>query len=149
MPSFHFGVVPIPYTYGSGARRNTLDVARILEAKYRPIGNFVDMRKTVIADIGARQIGMAIRGLVSGQPPNKNVLQPAMDRIQTDFRKFIITRQLDGRVKGVPTAAAQHGVNHRFKHPYARRASRPSFVDTGLYIGAFRAWFEDEGNARR
>jgi hypothetical protein len=38
--------------------------------------------------------------------------------------------------------AALHGVSHRFKHPYARRARRPSFIDTGLYQNSFAAWVD-------
>jgi hypothetical protein len=34
------------------------------------------------------------------------------------------------------------GVNHRFMHPYARRPSRPSFIDTGLYVANFTAWVD-------
>jgi hypothetical protein len=143
MPHIHLGMAsPIPYSYGSGGRTNW-QVADILEAKYGVIGHFAEMRRPVIVDAVTGQMQRAFTGLVSGKPPNKDVLRPAMDAIQRDFRKFIMTRQLDGQVRGVPTAAALHGVNHRLKHPYAKRGARPSFIDTGLYIGGFKAWFDD------
>ena len=63
--------------------------------------------------------------------------------IETRFRHFLSQKEMDSLgVPGVPTKAALAGVSHRFKHPYAKRAPRPSFIDTGLYEASFRAWVE-------
>jgi hypothetical protein len=40
------------------------------------------------------------------------------------------------------SAAADAGVNHRKKRPYAKRDARPAFVDTGLFVSSFRAWMK-------
>jgi len=42
---------------------------------------------------------------------------------------------------GIPTGAAEAGVNHRLLHPYAKdNPERPSFIDTGQYQADFKSW---------
>jgi hypothetical protein len=137
MKRLHFGVGdPIPYTYG-GAFRTTVDVAKILEAKYGIMEAFAkDNEKEIrqiLRDQSKRYVGQTMRGV---EPD----LQPAFEKIRRMFKNYILTKKLDGRVKGVPTAASLRGVNHRFKRPFARRAARASFWDTGLYVSAFKTW---------
>ena len=67
----------------------------------------------------------------------------AMNAIQARFKTYLESEEIAGTATpGVPTLAARHGVNHRLKHPYRKRAARPSFVDTGLYQSSFKAWID-------
>jgi hypothetical protein len=79
-----------------------------------------------------------LENLIMGAPQNSIRYDQAGSAIENMFRNFLDLREMDG-MPGVPTAAAEHGVSHRFKHPYAKRASRPSFIDTGLYQASFVA----------
>jgi hypothetical protein len=65
------------------------------------------------------------------------------DKIEAKFRQNLSSRKYDGVIPGVPTTAAQRGISHLQQRPYAKRSSRPSFVDTGMYQRSFRAWVED------
>jgi len=138
MPKLHFGVTLVPYTYGSSGR-TTHQVAEILEGKYTIMETFARDNEKEIRSLLAAQAGRYAKMAVKGREPN---LQPALDQIKRMFRSYILSRKLDGRVKGVPTKASLLGINHRLKHPYAKRAPRPSFFDTGLYVNAFKAWVE-------
>jgi hypothetical protein len=141
----HLGVTEVPYTYGS-RHRTTGDVAKILESKYGVVRRFVDDNRDQLIELFGKEAGKAVSAAITGKPEVSEPLQGALDRLQRSFRKYILARSLDGRVAGVPTAAAVRGINHRLKHPYAKRNHpRQSFFDTGLYIGAFKAWFDAKG----
>ena len=77
---------------------------------------------------------------------NMNSYDPtgkAMTDIEDAFKMFLSSQEIEKLgYPGVPTQAAQDGVNHRLKHPYRKRAARPSFVDTGLYQSSFKAWID-------
>jgi hypothetical protein len=70
----------------------------------------------------------------------RNPLGQATSKIERRFKEFLTNKEMDGQ-PGVPTKAALAGRSKRFKRAYAKRPSRPSFVDTGLYRGAFKSWF--------
>jgi hypothetical protein len=86
----------------------------------------------------------ALGNLMMGAPAQSTSFSAeATSAIENDFRMFLSLREMDDiNYPGVPTRAALRGVSHRFAHPYARRASRPSFVDTGLFMASFRAWMD-------
>lgn len=125
----------------ANAAKTTGDIAEILEWKYHVMEIFAQIHEKQIADIIAGHMQDALDNILMGAPPQANIF-PAegIPELQKMFVRWINKRGMDGIQPGVPTKAAQMGVNHRMKHPYQRRASRPSFRDTGLYLQAFRAW---------
>lgn len=132
----------MPYAKAHG--KTTGDVAQILEAKYGLMQAFVDMHRKVIEHeietSMARTLETAlIRG---GKLPRGGPLAGAMSEIEHLFKDALTMQSYDFKIAGVPTAAALAGVSHRFKRAYVRRPSRPSFVDTGLYMASFRAWVD-------
>lgn len=125
----------------SGVNKTTGEVAQILEDKYHIMEIFFNLHSAFIGDEIAESYAEAVESLLMGGPGTINPSAAAMSSINDDFNKFLALREMDGLgYPGVPTQAALRGVSHRFAHPYARRPSRPSFVDTGLYRGSFRAW---------
>ena len=161
------GVVNVPYADSSypkvGARKmgknaakgrrnktrgkgsiTTLEVAKILESQYKPLQNFFKANGQSIADDLAQGYSNALKAVLMGAPPNLDPSGSAMSKAETRWRQFLSSKGLDRMgVKGVPTKAALRGVSHRFKHPYAKRPSRPSFIDTGLYQASVRLWIKE------
>lgn len=122
-------------------RMSTGDVAEILEARYGIMQFFWDRYGDEIREV----IADALRGRMENQlmgAPTTDELLPvgSLSKVEEMFRSFLDNREMDGRVAGVPTGAARMGVSHRMLHPYARRAERPSFIDTGQYSTHFRAF---------
>ena len=75
---------------------------------------------------------------------NPNVFGTAEGKIDDAFRKMLDSKELDGLgYPGIPTKAAERGVDHRKKRPYVKRAPRPSFLDTGLYSASFKSWVDN------
>lgn len=149
----HLGVLDVPY--GDG-KATTGEVAQILEDKYHIMEVFLEETGDQINKFFEASAKAAVEDLMSGKAPveasyigggsatNFALTGEATQEIETAFRIFLDQQKLDGVVPGVPTAAALAGVNHRFAHPYAKSNSeRVSFVDTGLYEAAFRAWTDD------
>jgi hypothetical protein len=66
--------------------------------------------------------------------------------IKAMFDTFIRSREVESLVPGAPTKRAQEGVKSGTKRRKARAsgASRPSFLDTELYVKSFKAWIEDD-----
>jgi hypothetical protein len=162
----NFGVIDIPYVNdasktvervrkgkrrtGSRWRRSDLiggdvsttgDVAEILEAKYHIMAIYAqESMDTVIKPAVENALAGAIETMMMGGPKDVSYAGAA-STIEASFKQFLSTGGMDKLgYPGVPTAAALRGVNHRMKHPYARRAARSSFVDTGLYSSSFKVW---------
>jgi hypothetical protein len=132
----HFGFTDATYEYGRP--RTTHDVADYLEAKYHVVENFVTDNERDIRALVREQSERHARAVVKGRPPNVSKMT---DDIKVMFKSYILRKRLDGRVAGVPTLASLRGVNHRLKHPYAKKNPvRPSFFDTGLYLQNFKSW---------
>lgn len=126
--------------YGKG--KTTGDVAQILEAKYHIMRTFYEMnRRDITVALEKSMVGSVIN-IVNGQSGAIKPDAQAMSDIETAFKQALSMRAFDGVIKGVPTQASLGGVSHRFKKPYAKRAARPSFVNTGLYQSSFTAWTE-------
>lgn len=143
----HLGVVEFPYS-GDEAGQTTGDVAEILEAKYGVMQNFFDtIGGDAIAKALERSVAHAVENIQLGSNSVFSLTAEGEEEIQNAFDEFLTQQDMDGRVAGVPTQAAQMGVSHRFKHPYAQRAPRPSFVDTGLYLYSFTAWVDGESSS--
>ena len=160
MTTLHLGVIDMPYRHsGPGYRgrgnkrkaatvgsRTTFEVAEFLEEKYHVMELFFETHADEILEhvVDAMQ-GATETALLTGVPPSPSVdpTSSGMEKIRVMFNRFLDEGEVERiGIKGVPTLAAIHGVSHRFAHPYARRGSRPSFIDTGLYESSFRSWVD-------
>ena len=168
--TIHLGVVDQPYNQApkkfarrgasSVSNSTTGDVAEILEAKYKVMETFVeihgndviipafeealqggvdDLLSALAGSGDVRNVGGVLVESGAGTL-NPNIFGTATGKIDQAFRKMLDDKELDGVVSGLPSAAAQRGVNHRLKRPYVKRAPRPSFVVTGLLQNSFRSW---------
>jgi hypothetical protein len=166
--TLHLGVLDVPYRKtvpaaqrrvsvktsrgGKSVRRSiapsgsetTGDIADILEARYHVMEVFAEETGLdLIAGMIETSMENALKDIANGAPASISPTHGAEQKIETAFRQFIDQELMNGVVPGVPTQAAQRGVNHRFLHPYAKgNPARPSFRDTGLYQASFRAWVD-------
>lgn len=159
MPVLHLGVIELSYADfdpATGKKRKgrkkkdrngsltTGDVAEILESKYHVMEIFFqEHEEEILGYISDAMVG-ALETALMGGPSNADPYAAANDKIKVAFQTFIESGEMERLgYPGVPTQAALDGVSHRFKHPYAKRPARPSFVDTGLYVNSFKAWLDD------
>jgi hypothetical protein len=144
----HLGVVEFPYEDKGGT--TTGQVAHWLEDKYHIMEIFFETHQQFIADALNDALMGQIDNLLMGIPADPSVFASAEQAIQQRFTEFLTRQELDSLgIPGIPTEASGNtpgrvgGINHRFAHPYAKaNPSRPSFIDTGLYQAAFKAWIE-------
>lgn len=158
MTTLHLGVIDVPYGDEAAAptkkgqprkRRGQLgvstgDVATFLEDKYHVMEHFFELHgEEIAADLSESVAGALETALMGGPALDSSGLAAAMTKIEERFKRMLSEKELERLgYPGVPTKAALHGVSHRFKHPYAKRGPRPSFVDTGLYQSSFKAWVD-------
>ena len=164
--TLHLGVVEMPYSSyqapqkvakvkkgkqnkplkpkGDAATKTTGEVAEILEEKYGVLDTFVFAHLPDIATALEESIAGELETLLMGGSTGVNPMQGAEASITTMMKKFISAQEIEHMgLEGVPTQAALKGVNHRLKHPYAKKnGRRPSFMDTTLYWQSLRAWFK-------
>lgn len=151
-----FGVLDIPYgdaaSYREAKRRKpktlqgsltTGDVAEILEKNYNIMEFFWNIYGDEVGDALLKSVEGAAESALMGAPTTLDPYGSASSEIEEMFRRMLTEQRMDGQ-PGIATEAAKAGVSHRFKHPYARRPPRPSFIDTSLFEGSFRAWVDDE-----
>lgn len=141
------GVLDVAYSDASNGGKETTTgaVADILEKNYAVMGTFFDDNQDKIANVLAESVADAIVALGNGAK-----VAPTFggeQKIEAAFRTFIYSNTMQKKLDaagggGVVSQAAQNGVSHRRKKPYAKRDARPAFVDTGLYVQSFRAWVE-------
>jgi len=144
----HLGVIDVPYANQSAApgakvragEQTTGDVAEWIENKYGVMQFFAESHAAEIQAAVESAIEGSLESRLMGGPEQPNVLAGACSEIESQFRRFLDAREMDGKVAGVATEAAARGVNHRMK--VRRGAPRPSFIDTGLYQQSFKAWQE-------
>lgn len=156
MPVIHLGVVDIPYSAPPAragryrrprkvraGTQTTGDVAGWLEDRYHVMQHFAENDRDKIEAELSNAVQGSIETMMMGGPPRLN-MAGAESEIDEMFRAFLSAKTIESfGYPGIPTKAALRGVNHRMAHPYARRAARPSFVDTGLYSASFKTWFEE------
>ena len=150
MPVLHLGVTDVPYSQNRAARAKrtnstvtTGDVAGWLEDEYHPMGIFSNIHGQEIGDELAGALAGTLENLMMGGPISQNPFGEGTSEIEHLFKKMLTDKELERLgYPGIPTQAALDGVSHRFKHPYKKRPRRPSFIDTGLYQSAFKAWVE-------
>lgn len=132
---------PIKLKAASGTQ-TTGDVAEYLEKDYGVMQTFYDAKEEQIAKAFESSVASALENLMLGSPAIGNPFAEAQDEIEAMFKHFLSSQEVEhAGIPGVPTQAAQNGVNHRLKHPYAKgNPRRPSFIDTGLYMANFKAW---------
>ncbi|HHZ9505476.1 hypothetical protein [Citrobacter portucalensis] len=141
MITLHLGVIDIPYE-GEGA--TTGDVAERLEEKYRIMQTFFDRYGNEIADLMSKDLAANLENMLAGAPPSRDPLAESMSRVHDLFVAFLDNEEMNG-MPGVPTQRALLGISKRFKNK--RGDPRASFVDTGTYQAAMRAWVSGVLNA--
>lgn len=151
MTTLHLGVIELPYSHaadqgksksGKSKASTTGDVAEILENKYHVMEHFFELHFDEIVKALEGSITGSLESLLMGGPPTLDPNGTGTNEIMKLFQTFLESKEMDGLgYPGVPTAASIKGVSHRFKN---RRGTpgRPSFVDTGLFESAFRAWVD-------
>lgn len=168
----HLGVIDVPYSDASyaplspkAAQKNFLgapkrgsvnaprhntpnkttgDVAEILENRYHIMETFFELNEDHVLGMLETSIEGALQNLYAGGPGTMSPNSQGESDIETRFKQFLSNREMDGTATpGVPTKAALRGVSHRFNHPYAKRGSRPSFIDTGLLQANFKSWIDN------
>jgi hypothetical protein len=129
--------------YGQG--KTTAEVAAELEAKYKIVETFWELEEDNFVEMIEDAFVEDIENVMQMSEVKKatGVSVKETDKIEAKFKQNLSSRRYDGMISGVPTLAAQKGVSHLRQHPYAKRGSRPSFIDTGMYQRSFRAWIED------
>ena len=122
------------------SRTTTGDVAEILERRYHVMQTYYEVHQDdIVGELESVLQGKLESLLMGGPAPEALFASGDLSGVEEGFRRFLDQQEMDGRAPGVPTQAALRGVSHRFRHPYARRGPRPSFVDTGQYRLSFRA----------
>lgn len=141
MITFHLGVIDIPY---EDENATTGDVAEYLEEKYQIMQTFFDRYGNDIADLMSNDLAASLENMMAGAPPSNDPLAESMSRIHDLFVAFLDNQEMDG-MPGVPTRRALLGISKRFKEK--RGEPRASFIDTGTYQAAMRAWVSGVLNA--
>lgn len=170
MPTLNLGVIDIPYDNGgetpkrprkgrkkrataqqvqsespnqapSDGSTSTVQVAQILESKYGVMAAYYQQHQNDITQAVVNSLDGALEDLYAGHVP-ADPFAEAGQEIQAGFRVFLMTGEIESMgVEGVPTQAAIDRRSLRFKSKVAG-AQRPSFVDTGTYEAAMRAWVD-------
>lgn len=150
MTVLHLGVTEMPYSSPPDAdapkpqngTQTTGDVAGWLEEKYGVMTAFFARREEFFAGQFENSVQGAIESLLMGGPSNIDPFGSATSGIETEFRKFLESGEIETMgIAGVPTQAAQDRRSQRFKKRRAPKP-RPSFIDTGLYENSFRSWID-------
>ncbi|AOJ70870.1 hypothetical protein WS83_20365 [Burkholderia sp. MSMB2042] len=104
---------------------------------------FLEMYEEEIGELLANDIAGEIESIAQGKPVGRLSVDISTGKIGELFRDFLDAREWK-QTSAQSVAAADEGVNHRKKRPYAaENPARPEFVDTGLYQASFRAWVTD------
>ncbi|MBR8362169.1 hypothetical protein KDW55_02405 [Burkholderia sp. AU19243] len=104
---------------------------------------FLEMYEEEIGELLANDIAGEIESIAHGKPVGRLSVDVSTGKIGELFRDFLDAREWK-QASAQTVAAADEGVNHRKKRPYAaENPARPEFVDTGLYQASFRAWVTD------
>lgn len=85
-----------------------------------------------------------LENIIAGAPPSKDPFAEAMSKVHDLFVNFLDDEEMNG-MPGVPTLRALMGISKRFKDKKGQ--PRPSFIDTGTYQAAMRAWVSGVPNA--
>jgi hypothetical protein len=133
------GVADIAYSGEEGAV-TTGDVAGWLEADYHVMETFYEEYQYRIGQWLADAIADQIQDIADGAPPPGDPFTDGTQKIERAFRQFLSRGEIEAINPDTPTQAALEGRSKRRKR--TRGPRRPSFIDTGTYSAAFRAWIE-------
>lgn len=138
------GVLEVSYSdAGSSGATTTGEVATILEDRYHVMETFFELKKDQIAEILAEGMADSINSLINGRPPDASPTYDPEQQIELLFRTFLDANEMQTLAAKFGmnlTAAAARGDNARKKS--GKSNARPTFIDTGTYRAAFRAWVE-------
>lgn len=137
----HLGVIDVPY---EGDSVTTGDVAEFLEDKYGIMAHFFWLYGPIISELMADSIAGQLENIIAGAPPSDDPFAEAMSKVHDLFSGFLDDEEMKG-MPGVPTLRALMGISKRFKNQ--KGPPRPSFIDTGTYQAAMRAWVSGVLNA--
>jgi len=166
----NLGVLDVNYSDASGGGvTSTYDVAMILEENYGIMQTFFDLYQDRIAQWIADDLANSIQMLANGVgidtgggsgsashqlagkrrsvsgSQSSTLTYGADQKIEEAFRAFIFGGEMTKITGSSISAAAQAGKTKRTKSGYTKgKKARPDFVDTGLFVSAFRAWTEDK-----
>ena len=116
-------------------------LADILEAEYHVFEHFWQAHKNEITNDLVSALNKELFQEGSGRKIQFS--NRAFSEIKHKFSQFLTMKEMDALgYPGIPTKASLAGINHRMKHPYAKRPARPSFIDTGQYMASFIAWLD-------
>lgn len=141
MITFHLGVIDVPY---EDENTTTGSVAEELEARYHIMQTFFDRYGNDIAELMSKDLATSIENMFAGAPPLRDPLAESMSRVHDLFVAFLDNEEMNG-MSGVPTRRALLGISKRFKNK--KGDPRASFIDTGNYQAAMRAWVSGVLNA--
>ncbi|HGY5183032.1 TPA: hypothetical protein ACNV5L_003370 [Citrobacter braakii] len=141
MITLHLGVIDIPY---EDEDTTTGDVAEYLEEKYQIMQTFFDRYSNEIIGFMADDLAAGLENMLAGAPPSRDPLAEAMSKTHNLFVAFLDNQEMNG-MPGVPTRRALEGISKRLKNK--KGDPRASFVDTGTYQAAMRAWVSGVLNA--
>lgn len=141
MITFHLGVIDIPY---EDEDTTTGDVAEYLEEKYQIMQTFFDRYGNDIADLMSKDLAASLENMFAGAPPAQDPFAEAMSKVHNLFVAFLDNQEMNG-MPGVPTRRALDGISKRLKNK--KGDPRASFIDTGTYQAAMRAWVSGVLNA--
>ncbi|PTA90935.1 hypothetical protein C9415_21435 [Kluyvera sp. Nf5] len=141
MITLHLGVIDIPY---EDEDTTTGDVAEYLEEKYQIMQTFFDRYSNEIIGFMADDLAAGLENMLAGAPPSLDPLAEAMSKTHNLFVAFLDNQEMNG-MPGVPTRRALDGISKRLKNK--KGEPRPSFIDTGTYQAAMRAWVSGVLNA--
>jgi hypothetical protein len=148
MRNLVFGVVDIPYGFAYGEDTEnpdmtTGDVADFLEADYAIMQNFFKKYEAEILELISNYSIDILNDILNGTPIKiESAISSALPEIRNLFEKFILEKEMDYLVSGVPTKRSKKGIIHRKKKVYYE-PYRPSFLDSRMYMSSFRAYIDD------
>ena len=141
MITFHLGVIDIPY---EDEDTTTGSVAEELEARYQIMQTFFDRYGNDIADLMSKDLAASLENMFAGAPPVKDPLAESMSKVHDLFVGFLDNTETNG-LPGVPTPPPPERISNPWNGQ--KGPPRPSFIDTGTYQAAMRAWVSGVLNA--
>lgn len=128
--------------YGEG--KTSAQVAKELEKRYKIVETFYEINEDYIVNLIEEQAAIDIDDIMMMKKPSRKGMSfEETDKIEHRFKYALASGEFDGLIPGTPTTAAQRGVSHLRRHPYAKRGPRPSFIDTDTYRQSFTVWMEE------
>lgn len=139
------GVTDMPYDFGN-KKATTHEVATFLEDKYSLFTLFYQAhQKEILEEVRTEVVNQISNAINRGAPLAGFFILNNTNRLFTLFIELEEMAGLSVNVgpglhNTVPTMASEMGVNSRLKKKTG--VKRPSFVDSGTFLGSFVAWVD-------